>query len=185
PLDGTSNFVAGIPWFGVMIGVLRDSKPVLGAMYLPIEKTLYFAEAGQGAYRNRDRVQVTSETDLQNLLCAFGFDPTPDLSSRKNVEMLFRVSGAFRNVRTTNSLVDFCYTTDGRFGGCINLKTKIWDIAAASIILPEAGGKLTYVDGRELAFELDEQIIQKEFAVLGASIELHPKLVALARAKGK
>jgi len=179
PLDGTSNFVAGIPWFGVQVAILRGRKPIMGAMYLPKEDTLYFGEAGKGAYRNGKKVRVTTEPDLCKVLCAFSFDSDPERRSRRSVELLFRVAAAVRNTRGTNSLVDFCYAVDGRFGGCINLKTKIWDIAPVAVILPEAGGKFTHVDGRRIVFELHDQIAKQDYAVLGGSARLHPKLAAL------
>jgi myo-inositol-1(or 4)-monophosphatase len=179
PLDGTSNFVSGIPWFGVQIALLRGTEPILGAMYLPLEDTLYFAEAGHGACRNGKQVRVTAEPDLQRVLCAFGFDPAPVRRSRRSVELLFRIAAAVRNTRTTNSLVDFCYTVDGRFGGCINLKTKIWDIAPVALILPEAGGKFTYLDGSRIVFELDARGISRNYMILGGSARLHAKLAAL------
>jgi fructose-1,6-bisphosphatase/inositol monophosphatase family enzyme len=93
--------------------------------------------------------------------------------------LLFRISNAVRNTRATNSLVDFCYTVDGRFGGCINLKTKIWDIAPVALILPEAGGKFTYLDGKQIVFDLGERATQRNYAILGASAGLHAKLAAL------
>jgi myo-inositol-1(or 4)-monophosphatase len=179
PLDGTSNFVSGVPWFGVQIALLRGAEPILAAMYLPLEDTLYFAEIGHGAYRNGKKVRVTAELDLQKVLCAFGFDPAPVRRSRRSIELLFRVSAAVRNTRTTNSLVDFCYTVDGRFGGCINLKTKIWDIAPVALILPEAGGKFTYLDGSRIVFELDARGINRDYVILGGSARLHAKLAAL------
>jgi myo-inositol-1(or 4)-monophosphatase len=181
PLDGTSNFVSGIPWFGVQIALLRGTEPILGAMYLPLEDTLYFAETGHGACRNGKKVRVTAEPELQNVLCAFGFDPAPVRRSRRSIELLFRVSAAVRNTRSTNSLVDFCYTVDGRFGGCINLKTKIWDIAPVALILPEAGGKFTYLDGSRIVFELDAWGINRDYVILGGSAGLHAKLRALTR----
>ena len=60
----------------------------MGAMYLPLEDTLYFAEAGNGAYRNGKKVRVTAQPDLQRVLCAFGFDPAPIRRSRRSVELL-------------------------------------------------------------------------------------------------
>jgi myo-inositol-1(or 4)-monophosphatase len=180
PLDGTSNFVAGIPWFGVQVALLRGAEPVLGAMYLPVEDTLYFAQVGKGACRNGKPVRVTAETDLQKVLCAFGFDPPPRRRVRHGIELLFRVAGAVRNTRATNSLVDFCYTIDGRFGACVNLKTMIWDIAPVALLLPEAGGKFTYLDGSPIVFTLDEDAVNRQYAILGASAHLHTKLARLA-----
>jgi len=70
-------------------------------------------------------------------------------------------------------------TVDGRFGGCINLKTKIWDIAPVALILPEAGGKFTYLDGNQIRFELDARGMSRDYMILGGSSGLHAKLAAL------
>jgi myo-inositol-1(or 4)-monophosphatase len=150
-------------------------------MYLPTEDALYFAQAGHGAYRNDQPVRVTSEKDLQKLLCTFGFDPEPGKRNRKRIKLLFRLSGAVRNTRTTNSLVDFCYTIDGRFGGCVNLKTKIWDIVPVSLILPEAGGRFTDLAGKAISFELGATAGDRDYPVLGAARQLHSRLVALTQ----
>jgi myo-inositol-1(or 4)-monophosphatase len=179
PLDGTSNFVAGLPWFGVLIAVLRGAEPIMAAMYLPVEDALYFAEAGKGAFRNGKRTRVTDEPDLQNVLCGFGADPARNRRDRRSAELLFRVAGAVRNTRATNSAVDFCYTLDGRFGAFVNLKTMIWDIAPIALMLPEAGGKFTGLDGKPIVLTLDEQATQRQYAVLGTSGRLHGRLAAL------
>ena len=178
PLDGTSNFVAGIPWFGVQIGVLRKTSPVAAAIYVPTERALYFAAAGQGVTKNGKTLAVTPERKLKNVLCAFGFDPTADRRrNRENTELLRRVSAGVRNIRATNSLIDFCYTLEGRFGGCINLNTRIWDIVPISVMLPEAGGKFTDLKGDELRFL--PAAPDHSYAVLGASRALHPQLRTL------
>jgi myo-inositol-1(or 4)-monophosphatase len=185
PLDGTSNFVAGIPWFGVQIAVLHREVPVAAAMYLPTENTLYRAVAGGGAYCNERRVSITKSKSLQKVLCAFGFDPDPVRRQRPRIELLFRVSQLVRNTRATNSLVDFCYTIDGRLGACINLKTKIWDIAPVSLILPEAGGRFTYPDGREIIFEFDAKTMRREYAILAGARALHTQLLQVTRPSGR
>lgn len=176
PLDGTSNFVAGIPWFGVQIGVLRRTTPIASAIYLPVERTLYLSAVGKGTTRNGRKLMVSRERKLRNVLCAFGFDPSADAQgSRRNAELLRRVSTGVRNIRATNSLVDFCYTLEGRFGGCINLNTKIWDIVPVSLMLPEAGGKFTDLQGKRIGFLLDRPA--HSYQVLGASSILHARLL--------
>lgn len=182
PLDGTSNFVAGIPWFGAQVGVLRGSRPVAAAMFLPVECMLYSSRLGQGVLRNGCRVAVTPERNLKMTLCAFGFDATATpRQTLRNARLLMRVAGGARNTRTTNSLVDFCYAVDGRLGGCINLNCKIWDIVPASLMLPEAGGRFTCLDGTPVDFTLDSRVVQRSYKVLGGSIALHRKLLGLTR----
>ena len=186
PLDGTSNFVAGIPWFGVQLGVLRNAAPIFAAMYLPVENVLYHAEAGGGAYKNGKRVSVTSETRLRNVLCAFGFDARAKQERRRaQAELLMRVAGGVRNTRATNSLLDFCLTVDGRFGACINLNCRIWDIVPISLLLPEAGGKFTDLAGNSIRFQLGQRAGRRVYEVLGAGQTLHSKVLALTRCCSK
>jgi myo-inositol-1(or 4)-monophosphatase len=182
PLDGTSNFAAGLPWFGVQVAVLQRGAPVLAAMFLPLTHTLYFAEKGAGVWRDGHPVRVTTETQLKNVLCAYGIDAYAGASeNRKQVELLHRVLNGVRNVRATNCLVDFCYTLEGRLGGCLNLNTKIWDIAPLALMLPEAGGRLTDLQGSEIVFRLDAEPFDRNYTILGASPTLHPQLLALIR----
>jgi fructose-1,6-bisphosphatase/inositol monophosphatase family enzyme len=91
--------------------------------------------------------------------------------------MLRRVSAGVRNIRTTNSLIDFCYTLEGRFGGCVNLNTKIWDIVPVSVMLPEAGGRFTDLKGKKITFLASRP--EHSYAVLGASQALHSQIRAL------
>lgn len=182
PLDGTSNYVAGLPWFGVQIAVLRRGTPIVAAMYLPVSGTLYTAESGKGAFRDGERIQVTRETQLKNILCAFGLDPdASDDVNRSATDMLRRVLRRVRNLRTTNCLFDFCYTSDGRFGACVNLKAKIWDIAPVCLILPEAGGRITDPQGHPIQLRLGAEDLQRDYAVAGSSVSLHAELVAATR----
>jgi myo-inositol-1(or 4)-monophosphatase len=178
PLDGTSNFVAAIPWFGVMVGVLRAGLPVAAAIYVPTERALYYAEKGAVVSRNGHPIHLTSETKLSNVLCAFGFDPGANpRRTRSNLELLRRVSAGVRNTRATNSLIDFCYTLEGRLGGCINLNCKIWDIVPVALMLPEAGGKITDLKGNPLRFVLND--LSHSYGMVGASRVLHRQLLAL------
>ena len=182
PLDGTSNFAAGLPWFGVQVAVFQRGVPVLAAMFLPLSGTLYFSEKGQGVLRDGSPVRVTAETELKNVLCAYGVDAYGNtMGALPQVELLHRVVNGVRNVRATNCLLDFCYTLEGRLGGCINLNTKIWDIAPLALMLPEAGGRLTDLQGSEIAFRLESEPFDRNYAVLGASAALHPQLLALTQ----
>lgn len=178
PLDGTSNFAAGLPWFGVLLALLRAGQPALAAAYLPVADTLYVAEAGQGVWRDDQPVRVTDETRLSNILCAHGLDASADpAETRRQTDLLARLIGRVRNVRATNSLVDFCYTLDGRLGAFINHATRIWDIAGAILMFEEAGGRLTDLEGRPIRFDLDSSVLTRNYAVLGASPVLRTQLL--------
>jgi myo-inositol-1(or 4)-monophosphatase len=165
-----------------LLAVLHKAEPVLAAMFLPTSQTLYEAQKGGGVIRDGVPVRVTTETDLSNVLCAYGLDATPDPQRAcEEARTLQRLVKATRNVRATNCLLDFCYTIDGRLGGVINRSTRIWDIAAPCLALPEAGGRLTDLDGNDLRFDLAADPARAEFGVVGASQALHPHLLALVR----
>lgn len=185
PLDGTSNFAAGLPWFGVMVAVFDQNQPVHGAMYLPCANELYVAEQGQGAWRNGQRLHVTDQADLGNLLWSYMMDYSPDEElTRRRVLLLGRLLGRVRNVRCTNSLVDFAATIDGRLGGFINHSAKIWDIASAWLLLQEAGGRMTDLRGGQLQFHLGPAAVGREYAVMGASLPVLEQVTRFIGASG-
>lgn len=181
PLDGTSNFVAGLPWYGVMIAVLERETPTLAALYLPAGETLYTAERGRGARRNGEPIGVTIETELARVLIGFGLDGTGDRASlRRQGLLLAAVARHSRNVRATNSLVDFCLTAEGRLGGTLNFACKLWDLAAPTLLIREAGGVVTDLEGREPDFRPDAAAPARTHTVLAAAPALHRQLRELA-----
>lgn len=185
PLDGTSNFAAGLPWFGVMVAVLKQEKPVLAAMYLPVTDALYLAERGQGAFRNGKPVKMSTEKELSNTLCAYGLDAsTDDEVLAKQTRLMGLIVKKARNVRLTNCLLDFCYTLDGHLGACVNQHCKIWDIAPACLLFPEAGGQFTDLQGGEIRLELSLAKYSRSYTVVGGNHSLHRQVLNLAKAAG-
>jgi myo-inositol-1(or 4)-monophosphatase len=182
PLDGTSNFVAGLPWFGTQIARLHHGVVCAAAMFLPLDNAMFISELGQGAFRNGQRLQVTAERNPKKILCAFGLDGTANVRrSRYQAEIARRVSQTVRNLRATNSLFDFCYTLEGRLGACVNLNTYIWDIAPVCLMFPEAGGEFTNLAGNPIRFVLGKKSPEVTYEVLGANRSLHGKLVEAIR----
>jgi len=177
PLDGTSNYAAGIPWYGVMLAVLRGNNPVLGAMFLPHDAALYLAEPGSGTTRNGLPVRVSSASRLEQVLVAYAVDANQDpVQMDRQVRSFSRLLNHVRNVRATNCLVDFALTIDGRLGGFINHSTRIWDIAAAALVLQEAGGQMTDLEGNPLDFSLAPNVCDRTYAVMGANPVLLSRL---------
>ncbi len=178
PLDGTSNFAAGLPWFGVLLALLERGKPVLGAMYLPVTNELYLAERGGGLTCNGRRVRMADTTDLSSVLCAYAMDVSEDAEEVTRQALgLARVVGRVRNVRATNCCVDLCHALEGRYGGYINHCTRGWDIAASCLMFPEAGGVFTDLRGRAFSLELGPGACERNYPVLGAGQALHSSLV--------
>jgi len=180
PLDGTSNFAAGIPWFGVIICVLKNSVPFMAGCFLPVQNEIYFAEKGMGATRNGEKIKVSGETELKNILAAYSLDYSDESGKTESeARLIQQVVSRIRNLRSTNSLVDFCYTADGKLGACMNQTTKIWDIAAPGLIIEEAGGIVTDFQGNPFDFSLNADNYGRNFTIIGSNKVLHSELIKI------
>lgn len=178
PLDGTSNFAAGLPWFGVIIALFENEIPVLGGMYLPVDQQLYLTEKGGGATRNGEVISVTASTVLSEHLLSYSFDFNEDQDkTRSEMEIMAKLSRKVRNIRSTNSLVDFCYVADGRLGAALNQTTKIWDIGVPWLMIREGGGKVTDIKGKEINFDLSSEAIQQNYTILASGAALHSPIL--------
>ncbi|GAB1452605.1 inositol monophosphatase family protein [Draconibacterium sp.] len=180
PLDGTSNFAAGLPWFGVIVCVLKHSKPFMSGCFLPVQNEIYFAEKGKGATCNGKKIAVSAETKLKNILASYSLDYSDEPGKTENESKIIgKLVKNIRNLRSTNCVIDFCYTADGKLGGCINQTTKIWDIAGPALIIEEAGGKVTDILGDPFDFSLDNTNYDRNFTIVCSNKILHPELVKI------
>ena len=180
PIDGTSNYAAGLPWFGTLLAVLQHDKPYAAGAYLPYYDLMYYAETGKGATCNGETIQVTQERSLKNVLFSYATDYSVNLEKTKyETDLLFEVIQNVRNVRATNCLIDFCYVADGRFGGNINHSTKIWDIVAPYLIIKEAGGIMTELDGSDIEFDLNIDNYLRNYAVIACASHLFEPIMGM------
>ena len=178
PMDGTSNFASGVPWFGVLISVFKNNIPVMGGAYLPVQDTLFFAQTGKGAFKNGKQLPLLSNKDAKDSLIALNMDYTEEMTTlAKYMEVYENVIKSSRNLRSTNSLVDFIYVAEGKFGAVINLNTRVWDISAFYVIVQETGGKMLNINGNDLEFSLDETIIEKNFPVVAGTDQIIKALI--------
>jgi myo-inositol-1(or 4)-monophosphatase len=180
PLDGTSNFIAGLPWFGILVAVLKDHLPVAAGAYIPADKDLYYAEKGKSSSLNGTSIQVSRAKSLKDVLVSYSLDFNPDYNvTQAEGEIISRLVRNSRNLRSTNSLLDLCYTADGRLGAALNQHQKIWDIAAPWLIIKEAGGMVTGMDGKAVDFRVDDTDFDRDFATVTASPGLHGEIMGL------
>lgn len=181
PLDGTSNYAAGLPWFGVLVAALRDRVPVVAVMHLPAEGTTYAAEAGAGAWRDGTRLSVTAEASPANVLWAFAMDTGRAGPVRRRAALYAELVLRVRGVRGTQCVVDAAQVADGRLGGLVNLNSRLWDVAAPMLVVQESGGLYTAADGSPLRLDLSARAAAREYAVLAAAPALHAALAPIAR----
>jgi myo-inositol-1(or 4)-monophosphatase len=180
PIDGTSNFAAGLPWFGVIICVLKNFKPVMAGCYLPVQKQMYFAEKGNGASLNGKPISISKEDELKNILVAYSLDYSEEPGkTAAEVQIIKCLVENVRNLRSANCLLDLCFTADGKLGACINQTTKIWDIAGPELIIEEAGGIVSDLNGDAFDYTVNESNYGRNFEIVGSNKVLHPKLIEL------
>jgi fructose-1,6-bisphosphatase/inositol monophosphatase family enzyme len=111
-------------------------------------------------------------TELRNSLVAFSLDYTIDEAFLDSgIELYKFIIKNSRNIRSTNSLVDFVYVAEEKFGACINLFTKVWDISALILLINEAGGIMEDIYGNDIIFTINDEIIEKNFPVIAGSKE--------------
>jgi myo-inositol-1(or 4)-monophosphatase len=179
PLDGTTNYAHNFPTFCVSLGLYHDDEAVLGVIYDPVRDECFTAIAGQGAYlaspRGRRGLRVTDERELMAALVATGFPYDVHTSPDNNLSYLHAFTLSAQGIRRSGSAaLDVAYVAAGRLDAYWELKIHCWDMAAAMLIAQEAGGRVTFLDGRPITLE-------RRFNVLVSNDHLHEAMLAVAR----
>ncbi|MFI9626397.1 inositol monophosphatase family protein [Streptomyces sp. NPDC052042] len=175
PIDGTSNFAVGSPLFGVMVGVLEHGKPVAGGVALPALSDVYVAEAGQGAYHNGVRIQITPDVDPAEQLIAYGMDIHPS-EIELDCRIVARLASRCRGIRMSNSVFDCMMVASGTYGAFLHRRNRIWDCVAPHAIIAEAGGAFSDMNGRSLDYTNPTGRISEVFSILACGSGAHEPL---------
>ncbi|OUM94840.1 MAG: inositol monophosphatase [Thermobacillus sp. ZCTH02-B1] len=148
PIDGTTNFVHGFPFFSVSIALAHRGEVILGVVYDPSKDELFIAEKGKGAYVRGRRMQVSREEKLRDSLVATGFPADRDGALLLNMRQLEAVAPRVRNVRTAGSAaLHLAYVAAGRLSAFWEIGLNSWDIAAGALLIQESGGVVTDLEG--------------------------------------
>ena len=149
PIDGTTNFIHGIPHFAISIALEEEGKITAGVIYEPIHDQMFWAEKGNGAWLNDRRMRVSGRTQMKQSIFATGI-PFIGRGNHKQflqqIESVMAVSAGIR--RFGSAALDLAYVAAGRFDGFWETNLQPWDIAAGIIIVREAGGIISEIDGR-------------------------------------
>jgi len=148
PLDGTKNFIYGIPFFCVSIAYQENEQIKYGVIYDPIREEMFSAEKGKGAFLNDNRIFVSKRKSISEAMIATGFPPTAYSLADKYMLMLKNAilnSNAVR--RLGSAALDLAYVGCGRLDGDFEFKLNPWDVAAGWVIIEEAGGIITDTNG--------------------------------------
>jgi myo-inositol-1(or 4)-monophosphatase len=169
PIDGTMNFLNGIPQFAISIGYEEESEIKCGVIFNPIMNEMFCAEKGNGAYLNNSRIRVSKIKKIKNALLVTGGPKQTSKIKDKIFSEYINVCNNVSNVRKFGSAaLDMAYVACGRFDGYWQRELNYWDIAAGIIILKEAGGFVEF-------FEKDKNLPLKT-NILACNSNIHDEL---------
>ena len=150
PIDGTMNFLNGIPQFAISVGYEEEGDIQCGVIFNPIMNEMFCAEKGNGAYLNNTRIRVSNKKQLRDSLIVTGGPKGSSKIKDKIFSEYIVVSKNVSNVRKLGSAaLDIAYVACGRFDGYWQRELNYWDIAAGLIILREAGGFIEFFDNNK------------------------------------
>ena len=148
PLDGTTNFLHGIPHFAISIGLERDGEPYAGVVYEPVHDEMYWAEKGAGAHLNGRRIRVSARRKFNESLFATGI---PFMGARDHPRFLKELAAVMAGSagvrRFGSAALDLAYVAAGRYDGFWESGLYPWDVAAGVVLVREAGGFVSEIGG--------------------------------------
>lgn len=144
PIDGTANFIHGIPCYSISIASQKFSETVMGVVYSPLLNELYTAEVGQGAYLNGKAIHVSNSKSLEQSILVTGFACVRAGIRPDNLDLLPNIARLLQGIRCNGSAaLDLCHVAAGRVDGYWEFELNLYDVAAGSLIVKEAGGYVT------------------------------------------
>ena len=169
PIDGTMNFLNGVPQFAISVGYEEDNEIKCGVIFNPIMNEMFCAEKGNGAYLNNSRIRVSNKKKIKDAMIVTGGPKHTSKIRDKIFSEYINVSNNVSNIRKFGSAaLDMAYVACGRFDGYWQRELNYWDIAAGIIIIKEAGGFVDF-------FEIDnEDSIKKN--ILASNSNIHDEL---------
>jgi myo-inositol-1(or 4)-monophosphatase len=171
PLDGTTNFAHSFPIFNVTLGLARGEEMIEGVVFDPMKNELFTAERGAGAYLNNRRIHVSSAKRLADSLSSTGF-PSRKRQHNANIYFYYQLAMASHGVRRTGSAaIDISYVACGRLDFFWEFGLKPWDVAAGSLLVQEAGGRVSDMHGAAHSVRKSESVLCDNGALHGEVLQ--------------
>ena len=180
PIDGTANFAVGVPFYGVMLGLLKGAESVAGGFAIPHFNDIYFAEKGQGAFCNGQRMALSDHSDFSAMSIAYGIDRFGggrELELRQ-ARYLGEMAQQFQTVRSSGSVYDVACLVKGSYGAVLFNSGKIWDYVADHVVIEESGCVVTDLNGKPMDFSdpLEKAGKKQIYTCCGGMPSVHKKL---------
>ncbi|MGD9638972.1 MAG: inositol monophosphatase [Alphaproteobacteria bacterium] len=180
PLDGTTNFLHGIPHFAISVALAKGNEIIDAVIFNPVLDELYFAEKGNGAYlanaRNDERLRVSSRRDIKSSLIATGIPFLGHGDHEFFLKQLTKVMGNTAGVRRFGAAsLDLAWVAAGRYDGFWEMGLKSWDVAAGLLIVKEAGGMVTESTAADIRGDHTQKILETG-NILASNGALHAAL---------
>ena len=183
PIDGTTNFVHGIPFCAISIGFWEENEPTIGIVYNPVLEQFFYAEKNQGAFLNDSQISVSDTSSLLNSLLSTGFPYTKVEQGEDfnwSVNSFQNILPFTRDVRRLGSAsLDLCYLAQGTFDGYFELNLQAWDVSAGILIVQEAGGSISNQYGKKYQIEKDRIIVASNSKIHSNIIEKLDKTITI------
>ncbi len=174
PLDGTTNFLHSIPFFAISIALEREGQLVAGVVYNPVMNELFVAEKGLGAFCNERRLRVAARRDLMECVIGTGIPHRARGQHALYLQELERVMSNVAGVRRFGAAaLDLAYVAAGRFDGFWERGLAPWDIAAGMVLIREAGGFISDIDGKPTMLETGN--------IVGGNEYIHKQMMELLK----
>jgi len=186
PLDGTTSYAHGHPFFSVVVAfVHKEDGPLAAAIYHPLLDELFTAEKSKGAFVNGKPISVSNTEELQQSLLATGFPYNRTTSTENNLNYFNAMIMKIRDIRRNGSAaLDLCYTACGRHDGYWEYCLCVWDMCAGMLVVQEAGGMVTDLLGRQ--FKIATLLhTDKSINILASNAKLHNKILSVFYACNK
>src|SRR5258705_8920688 len=178
PLDGTTNFLHSIPHFAISIGLQREGAIVAAVTLNPVANELFWAEKGKGAFVNDKRLRVAARTRMEEAVLATGIPFLGHGQHATFLKELHQISQRVAGVRRFGSAaLDLAWVAAGRYDGYWERDLNAWDLAAGTLLVTEAGGRVTDADG-------DDEILRKG-SICAGNLEIQPQLLERLRQAAK
>ncbi len=173
PLDGTTNYTVGNPFFGVAIALAKKDEVILGLVYCPLTKELFIAEKGKGAFLNDKEIHVSNESDISKSLLVYCHS-NDDSGIRRIIDIFSKLKPLPRDFNRMRSAgLEMAFVACGRLEAYMSPGLSIWDVAPGSLLVREAGGKVTDFN--------NEQWTSSKTDILASNGKIHDKILEILK----